>query len=78
VELALALAPDALPPAYLVFTTGKQAAVHPVDALALEPGGLHRLRLDLPGPVPRGLEARVFFRDPEGGLVAEDVALRRR
>lgn len=74
VELDLALEPDALEPAYLVFSTDPQHAIHPLRGLEVRDGRLSA-RIELPGPIPRTLEARVFFADPLGGWVAEDVAL---
>lgn len=81
-RVVLDLAADALVPRYLVFTAGKNHAVHPLSrgvgddrGLALEPGTTTALEIELPGPIPAGLEGRVFFEGPGGTLLAEILEL---
>ncbi|MEO1234501.1 MAG: hypothetical protein AAFZ18_36975 [Myxococcota bacterium] len=62
-ELSFHLAEDAPPPSFLVFTAGGRHALHPVKDWGLAPGRSTSVRLQLPGPVPKGLKARLFFSD---------------
>lgn len=57
VQVDLRLAPNAPSSLQLVFSTGRQLAIHPLSGEARE----RLLDIELPGPVPRDLEARVVF-----------------
>lgn len=75
VEVVLDLNDAAYPPAYLVFSVGDGAAIHPLGDIDLGPGQVHLIKLDLPGPAPKQIDARVYFVSPGGIRSAEPLRL---